>query len=77
MEDSMKIHDILISGNQDNFGNIEGGIQVTAMNEQGIKARRIHPLHNGEEFFLSNNALETSYWKPLEIGRQLPLGIYT
>jgi hypothetical protein len=72
----MKIREILISGDQNNFGNIESGIQVIATNEQGIKVRRIHPLHNSEEFFLSFTALETSYWKPLETGRQLSLGIY-
>ena len=69
---NLQVNDILVSGNQNHWGNVCAGIRVIQLGENGIKARRVHYSYHGEEFFLTHQALETSHWKLLEQG-QLPL----
>lgn len=72
MNNIIKIGDILVSGDQNWFGNIRSGIRVIEVCEGGIRVSRIHYSTN-EIFFISSNNLTSSLWKPLELNRQLPL----
>lgn len=41
---------------------LESGITCVGVNEKGFTFKRIHPSFNGEEFFLTKQALEKSHW---------------
>jgi len=54
-------------------GPVSSAIRVITVNDQGYRFRRCHPSYNGEEFFMSKEALTRSHWVELPIGTQLLL----
>ena len=40
----------------------ESGIEVIEINDKGVKVKRLHPYHNGEEFFLTWETFGKSKW---------------
>jgi hypothetical protein len=48
-------------------------IRVIEVQEQGFRFRRCHSYYNGEEFFLSREALGRSQWVLVPAGMQLML----
>ena len=41
---------------------LASGVDCIAVDENGGRFRRRHPSHNGEEFFLTRDALQRSHW---------------
>jgi hypothetical protein len=54
-------------------GSTTSSIKVVEVQEKGFRFRRCHSYHNGEEFFLSKEALCKSQWVLIPIGTQLIL----
>lgn len=54
-------------------GNAGSAIRTIEIQEQGFRFRRCHQYYNGEEFFLSKDALIKSQWILVPIGTQLTL----
>ena len=52
---------------------LESAIMVIEIKEQGFRFRRCHLSYNGEEFFLSRDALARYQWVIVPIGTQLLL----
>jgi hypothetical protein len=42
---------------------VRSGIKCIAVDEKGFRFRRLNEYYNGEEFFLTRQALETSKWE--------------
>ena len=56
-----------------NEGPVSSSIKIIESNEKGFRFRRIHQYYNGEEFFLSKEALMKSNWVIVPKGIQLLL----
>lgn len=40
----------------------ECGIEIVGIDPKGFKCKRLHPFYNGEEFFLTIDAMKKSHW---------------
>jgi hypothetical protein len=54
-------------------GPLNSSIKIISVNEQGFRFRRCHSYYNGEEFFLTRDALIKSQWILVPEGTQLLL----
>jgi hypothetical protein len=48
-------------------------IKILAVDDKGYKCKRINLMYNGEEFFMSKDAMNKTHWVAVENSVQLPL----
>ena len=41
---------------------LASGVDIIGVDEKGFRLRRRHPSYNGEEFFLTMDAMRKSHW---------------
>lgn len=52
-------------------GPVASSVRVVAVEEKGLRVRRVHVSYGGEEFFLTWEAWGQSKWRPVPEGTQL------
>jgi hypothetical protein len=50
---------------------VSSSVRVIETKDEGVRVRRMHLSYNGEEFFLTWDALAGSKWEPVPSGAQL------